>query len=941
MLNLRLLGAMDITGADPRAQSTDALLSQPKRAALLVYLSIGAPTGRFHRRDALLNLFWPDLDDAHGRHALNQSLYFLRERLGRGVIVNRGNEEVGVNPAQMTSDVAQLRDFLAADQPEQALSLYQGPLLPGFHAQELNDFQDWLDAQRRALAEAVLNAALTLSTLAERDNNFAEAVHWARRGCEISPLDENCRQQLLRLLMLHGNVAAARAEYARFAERLRSELDADPDDATRLILDTPVKTKSAVIESAPAQRPAIEASPATQSPPLRRDAAPTPNISRKASRVTVAVVVMTVAAFATIAARRVFKDGALTLARDAGRHPTILVADFTGPASDTGLGSVATQLALIALQDSRTARAVWSGEETATLERMKIRVGTPIRDSIAREVAVREGYAAVLQGFVRDSHGALLVGVSVVEPTTNHVMFMQTSTASNAGALTEAVDDLMRSTRRRIGDARDAITNTRPLEQVTTSSLEALRALSAARRHTVYDRRTRIALLEHAISLDTSFAAAYRSLGVDLYWANQRERSSEMLRKAVQHSDRLSDTEREIASATLYAKGRYYDPVRALAAFNAILARDPTDFTAFDNKIWMLMQLREYDLAARLIGGGQVVVKAKTPTVYMEFGMLARASFLAGRPQEGWRAIEAGVARDPRMYTLRAGAYQLSGRLDSAEADIERALALSSDQDRMLNREIAAQRRASMARRGGHLEAAHRFDDERMRIATTNQDARATALALVPRLRESARILHRPDLVRNDLPKLRRLVESLHGVDRPVPSLAITYVDAGDPKTAAMLLRDMEKTIAPGEWPEVVARIHEAWARVALAEGRAADAVSELRKADIGSCSMCLLPDFSIAYEQAGQVDSAIATGERYLATIDGLATTYDGHYRPMLEHRLGRLYLKRGDKVNAARHLNAFIDMWRDADPVLAPSVDSARRELARPRPRRHGRAL
>lgn len=931
MLNLRLLGALDITGADPRAQSTDALLSQPKRAALLAYLAIGTPTGRFHRRDALLNLFWPDLDDTRGRHALNQSLYFLRERLGRGVIVARGDEEVGVDASQMTSDVAQLRDFLAQNQPEQAVSLYQGPLLPGFHAQGLNDFEDWLDTQRRLLADAVLKAALTLSALAERDNNFAAAIHWARRACEISPLDERCRQQLLRLLMLDGNVAAARAEYVRFAERLRSELDVDPDEATRSILDTPVIAKPPVVDaSTPVQQPSAETPSATHYPARELNATPLRDNSRKARRVAGAGVVMLLVGFGTMAARRAWKDGALDLAHGAGQRPTILVADFTGPASDSGLGTVATQLALSALQDSRTARVVWSGEETATLERMKIPAGTPIRDSIAREVAIREGYAAVLQGFVRDSRGALLVGVSVVEPATNHVMFMQTASAANAGALTETLDDLMRATRQRIGDAKDAIANTKPLEQVTTSSLEALRAFSAVRFHTPSNRPARIALLERAIALDTSFAAAYRSLGVELYWANQRERSSEMLQKAVRHSDRLSDTEREIAEATLYAKGQYYDPVRALAAFNAILARDSTNFTAFDNKIWILMQLREYDLAARLLGGGHVVVKTGTPTVYTEYPMLARASFLAGRPQAAWRAIEAGLAREPGMYMLRAGAYQLSGRLDSADADIQRALDLSSDHDRVLNKDNAAQRRASMARRAGRLEAAHRFDDERMRIATTNQDSRAMAIALLPRLRESARMLNRPDLVRKDLPKLRRLVESLRGVDRPIASLAITYVDAGDPKTAAMLLRDMEKTIAPGQWREVVARIHEAWAHVALAEGRAADAVSEFRKADIGSCSMCALPDLSMAYEQAGQVDSAIATAERYLSTIDGLATTYDGHYRPILEHRLGRLYLKRGDRVSAARHLSAFIEMWRDADPVLRPQVDSARRELS-----------
>lgn len=920
MLHLRLLGALDLTGAGPRPDSTTALLSQPKRAALLAYLAVAGTGCAWHRRDALLAMFWPELDEVRGRRALNQALYFLRGCLGAGVIVARGDDEVSVDATQLSCDVVQLRAHAAAGALEEALVLYHGPLLPAFHAQASNDFQDWLDAQRRSLADVARDAALTLSARVQADNR-ALAIHWARSACEIAPLDERCAQQLIRLLMDDGNAATARAEYARFAERLQGELEVEPSDATRALLDLPVGMAAANADT-------------TARPKTSPDVAKRPARSRPL----VAAAAVGLLLLLTIAAQQRWTNP-VALAHGEGKRPTILVADFTGPSSDSALGDVATQLAVSALQDSRTARATWSGEEQHTLQRMKLRAGTPMRDSVAREVAVREGYGAVLQGFVRESKGELLVGLSLVEPSTNHVLFMRSAAMANAGTMTATVDQLMRDMRSRIGDASEAIKDTRPLAQVTTSSLEALRIYTASHAALMPDRRRRIAMLERAVQLDTSFAAAYRRLGVDLYWEKQQERSSEMLRKALENSARLTEADRELAEATLYAKGRYYDPERALAAFNAILARNPSDPVALDNKAWLLMQLRQYEEAARMYRSE--IGDSNSAT----YGLLARASFAAGRPDDGWRAVEMLVARDSGARVLRARYELLTGRLDSAEADLRRALATAGEQKRQ-GRDVeveVAVLRASMARRRGKLTLAHQLDAVRKQAAAARHDAREMALAVLVRLRESSLLLHRPDLVRRDIDELRRLVESLHGVDRPVGVLAISYVDAGDIHTADSLLREAEKIIAPGEWGEIAASLHYARSQVDLAQGRAMDALRELRLADVGVCSACLLAATSFAYEQAGMIDSALATGERYLSAIDPALVTYDGHYRPILHHRLGRLYLRRGDPANAARHLEAFIDMWRDADEPLRPQVDSARRELALARsmlthPRQHG---
>jgi DNA-binding SARP family transcriptional activator len=93
MFEFRVLGSLDLKG--PNGETLLSVLAQPKRVALLAYLTVASPNG-FHRRDKLLALFWPESDQEHGRAALRKALYFLRQSLGDEVVVNRGDEEVGL-----------------------------------------------------------------------------------------------------------------------------------------------------------------------------------------------------------------------------------------------------------------------------------------------------------------------------------------------------------------------------------------------------------------------------------------------------------------------------------------------------------------------------------------------------------------------------------------------------------------------------------------------------------------------------------------------------------------------------------------------------------------------------------------------------------------------------------------------------------------------------
>ena len=81
-IELFLLGGFELRGA-PGAG--DAILAQSKTLALLAFLAM-SPSSLFQRRDRVVGLLWPDLDQSHARAALRKTLHELRSALGAHVL---------------------------------------------------------------------------------------------------------------------------------------------------------------------------------------------------------------------------------------------------------------------------------------------------------------------------------------------------------------------------------------------------------------------------------------------------------------------------------------------------------------------------------------------------------------------------------------------------------------------------------------------------------------------------------------------------------------------------------------------------------------------------------------------------------------------------------------------------------------------------------------
>lgn len=232
VIQLRLLGPIELLATDGRV--VNEVLAQPKRLALLAYLAAGRP-GAFHRRDTLLGMFWPELDQQRARVALNQAISFLRRGMGSSTgnpLVGRSADELGIDPRVLRCDTSDFVGYLQADRSQDALAIYRGDLMDGFFVAGAPAFQDWLDRERAHLRRLAAQAAADVADVHERARNFTSAVCAARRALDHSDLDERLLRHLLQLLDRLGDRGGAVQAYERFARRLATEYEIEPAEET-------------------------------------------------------------------------------------------------------------------------------------------------------------------------------------------------------------------------------------------------------------------------------------------------------------------------------------------------------------------------------------------------------------------------------------------------------------------------------------------------------------------------------------------------------------------------------------------------------------------------------------------------------------------------------------------------------------------------------------
>jgi len=232
LMEFCLLGALELRG--PGESEILSVLSQPKRVALLAYLAVSSPKG-FHRRDTIVGLFWPELDQEHARAALRRSLHFLRRFLGEDVILRRGDEELALNWDEVWCDTRAFEEALQEGGEERAVELYRGDLLPGFFLSGCPEFEGWLDEERGRLRESAARAAWAVAHRCLDTGRITKGERMGQQALALVGTDENEVRRFISALAGVGDRAAAIRFYEKFAEGIQNSLDLEPSAETKAV----------------------------------------------------------------------------------------------------------------------------------------------------------------------------------------------------------------------------------------------------------------------------------------------------------------------------------------------------------------------------------------------------------------------------------------------------------------------------------------------------------------------------------------------------------------------------------------------------------------------------------------------------------------------------------------------------------------------------------
>ena len=647
----------------------------------------------------------------------------------------------------------------------------------------------------------------------------------------------------------------------------------------------------------------------------------------------VALLTVLVAGFMTLRALGIGPLGSLVAAGVLEREEAILIADFHSHTGDDLLGMTATEAFRIDFEQSPMIRVVGPGTIRDGLLRMQLEPDSPLTPSLARDLALREGIKAYLVGEISPAGQGGMLAVRLVSTETEETLVSYRESMTGPDDLLPAVERISARLRERIGESLRSIRGGEPLARVSTASLPALRLYSQGVRALDLERDFPggIALLEEAIALDSTFAMAWRKLGVGLMNGRYpRDRWVEAFTRAYDHSDRLTDRERYLARAIYHAYVTE-DEDRAIAAYRTVLEAYPGETTALNNLAGALSRRGDHGGAAELYQRALAV--DSTSVIY--YTNLMNQLVILGEWNDAEHLLALYQSRFGDLPGTRAFAATFkAARGDFPEAEEALRSVLDDPRTGTAARAMAEGNLANLSLIRGRLA-------EAIRLVQANQESRRRMGQPVTPEEAASYPLRLTLLVVGDtagaIQGAEELVREMElGPEEAAEGghleLATFFAVAGVTARARSFLREWDELPLDEEVRERHREQRELVEHhLAHLEGRHDGFLDHLRRLqrDQG-CAWCLEPQIGDAFFHAGLPDSAIVHYERYLEGPWLHRMDIDAIWLPRTHERLGQLYEARGDAEAARRHYQRFIELWADADPSLQPRVQAARDRMA-----------
>jgi serine/threonine protein kinase/tetratricopeptide (TPR) repeat protein len=443
---------------------------------------------------------------------------------------------------------------------------------------------------------------------------------------------------------------------------------------------------------------------------------------------------------------------------------TVVLADFSNSTGDAIFDDTLKTALSVALNQSPFLNVLSDNKAADTLQQMTRPPGTKLTPDLARELCQRAGSKAYIAGSIGSLGSEYVLGLKAVNCQTGDTLAQQQVTAPAKEKVLDVLGSAVSKLRSQMGESLATVQRFDvPLEQATTSSLEALKAYSLGQKA---DREkgpgAALPYNQRAIQLDPNFAMGYLAVGGEYFSLAEPGRASEYFTKAFQLRDHASEREKLALAANYYlnvtgelgkAAQAYQEeienyPQKSAAYLNlgvvyaeqgqheksAEITRqglqlDSNNIAPFDNLANSYMALQRFDQARTTIHQAQALklddyitrnaVYALAFLASDSAAMAEQQQWFAGKPEENYGL---SLASDTEAY---AGHFRKAR--DLTKRSIDAAIRADSKENGAIWQENSALREAAF---GNSAEASHAAV-EGLKLAPASQAVESeAALAL-------------------------------------------------------------------------------------------------------------------------------------------------------------------------------------------------------------------
>jgi tetratricopeptide (TPR) repeat protein len=586
---------------------------------------------------------------------------------------------------------------------------------------------------------------------------------------------------------------------------------------------------------------------------------------------------------------------------------TIVLADFVNNTDDTIFDGTLRQGLAIQLEQSPFLKIMDDDQVQRVRRLMSLAPGAHTTNEVAREICVRAGSAAAIDGSIASLGKNYVITLQAIGCRDGATLAREQIQAQDKEHVLDAVGTAATAMRGKLGESLDSIQRlNRPLEEATTSSLEALQSYSAGLvKLSTGQGLAAIPLYERATAIDPNFADAYYRLGVAYEQAGDMQRSAENARRAFSLVDRTSEIERDEITAYYYRATGEVD--KEIDGWQLAVRNYPREW-AFHNQLSVTyIDLGRYEdglkegLEAERLYPDTDAPYRRQLDVYICLNRLPEAKQVAERvrangldgPRIHQRFLEMAFVEDDQVA--------ISKEIQWFAGKPEEYLSLGLQ---------AAWRNVHGQRRESH-----------------NLYKRAAEIALRRGLRDLASEFEEAD-ARADV--LSGNCRTARGLGRPAVALAL----CGDAAQAEKLAAETSQRVPNGTiWNSV--QLPEIHAAIALSRDKPATSVEELAAAS--------------PYERS-YIDAAYFRGLAYLRLRKGAEAAAE--FQKIVDHKgaswgatwvhpnwglyysqsclgLARAFALAGDTAKARKAFEDLFDLWKDADSDI-PGLQQAKAEYA-----------